>query len=91
MLTSTTLPNSLVAKSILRTVERNKTSLKEDTSVDGSDTRTVDARFLGLLLMLRKELKSRGTSPILIGMSARLERIFRLHGLGFLLSPEAGK
>jgi N-acetylglucosaminyldiphosphoundecaprenol N-acetyl-beta-D-mannosaminyltransferase len=64
---------------------------KKRIMIDFSDTRAIDARFLGLLLMLRKELKGTGTSPILIGMSARLERMFRLHGLGFLLSPEAGK
>jgi N-acetylglucosaminyldiphosphoundecaprenol N-acetyl-beta-D-mannosaminyltransferase len=53
--------------------------------VDFSNTRAIDARFLGLLLVLRKQLNSRCGSPILIGLSHRLRRIFRLNGLGFLL------
>jgi N-acetylglucosaminyldiphosphoundecaprenol N-acetyl-beta-D-mannosaminyltransferase len=53
--------------------------------VDFSNTRAIDARFLGLLLMLRKQLSSRCGSPVFIGLSHRLERVFRLNGLGFLL------
>jgi N-acetylglucosaminyldiphosphoundecaprenol N-acetyl-beta-D-mannosaminyltransferase len=46
----------------------------------------VDARFLGLLLMLRKRLKEEGKSLRLVGASSRLKKLFYLNGAGFLLS-----
>jgi len=55
--------------------------------VDLSDTRLIDARFLGLLLMLRKELRSRGSKLFFTGVSGAVERIFRLSELQFLLYP----
>jgi N-acetylglucosaminyldiphosphoundecaprenol N-acetyl-beta-D-mannosaminyltransferase len=58
---------------------------KQDIIVDLTNTRLIDARFLGLLLMLRKELKSRGARLTINGASRSVERIFRLHELGFLL------
>jgi N-acetylglucosaminyldiphosphoundecaprenol N-acetyl-beta-D-mannosaminyltransferase len=60
---------------------------KQNIIIDLSNTRLIDARFLGLLLMLRKELKSRGAKLILSGVSRGIERIFRLNELEFLLSP----
>jgi N-acetylglucosaminyldiphosphoundecaprenol N-acetyl-beta-D-mannosaminyltransferase len=54
--------------------------------IDFSETRAVDARFLGLLLMVRKQLKARGADLKLLGLSRRLERTFRLNGLEYLLS-----
>jgi N-acetylglucosaminyldiphosphoundecaprenol N-acetyl-beta-D-mannosaminyltransferase len=55
-------------------------------TVDLSHTQAVDARFLGLFLMLRKQLKSRQLSLKFVGLSRQLERQFRLNGLGYLLS-----
>jgi N-acetylglucosaminyldiphosphoundecaprenol N-acetyl-beta-D-mannosaminyltransferase len=55
-------------------------------TVDLSHTRLVDARFLGLLLMLRKRLKEQQLGLELAGVSSRLERWFHLNGVGFLLS-----
>jgi N-acetylglucosaminyldiphosphoundecaprenol N-acetyl-beta-D-mannosaminyltransferase len=55
--------------------------------VDLSRTRGVDARFLGLFLMLRKQLKSSGSGLRFVGVSRPLERQFALNGLGYLLSP----
>jgi N-acetylglucosaminyldiphosphoundecaprenol N-acetyl-beta-D-mannosaminyltransferase len=55
---------------------------------DLAQTRGIDARFFGLLLMVRKQLKGRGTVPQFIGLSPRLERAFRLHGLRYLLEAE---
>ena len=60
---------------------------KQDIIIDLSKTLLIDARFLGLLLMLRKELKSRGAKLIFNGVSRGIERIFRLNELEFLLSP----
>jgi N-acetylglucosaminyldiphosphoundecaprenol N-acetyl-beta-D-mannosaminyltransferase len=55
-------------------------------TVDLSNTRLVDARFLGLLLMLRKRLKEQQLGLELAGVSCRLEKLFHLNGAGFLLS-----
>jgi N-acetylglucosaminyldiphosphoundecaprenol N-acetyl-beta-D-mannosaminyltransferase len=55
--------------------------------VDLSDLQLIDARFLGLFLMLRKELKDRRRKLIFTGVSRSLEKIFRLNELDFLLSP----
>jgi N-acetylglucosaminyldiphosphoundecaprenol N-acetyl-beta-D-mannosaminyltransferase len=65
---------------------RDAIATKKLVVIDFLDTRAVDARFLGLLLMLRKKLSANGASPTFIGLSPRLERIFLLYGLGFLLS-----
>jgi len=63
---------------------------KQRITLDFSGTHAVDARFLGLLLMLRKKLKGSGANLIFSGMSPRLERLFRLNGLEFLLSSDKG-
>jgi N-acetylglucosaminyldiphosphoundecaprenol N-acetyl-beta-D-mannosaminyltransferase len=56
--------------------------------IDLAALRLVDTRFLGLLLMLRKTLKTRGMGLTLVGFSPRLERIFRLNGLSYLISKD---
>jgi N-acetylglucosaminyldiphosphoundecaprenol N-acetyl-beta-D-mannosaminyltransferase len=56
-----------------------------DVSVDVSQTRAIDHRFFGLLLMLRKELKKEGKNLRFTGVSARARRCFRLSGFEFLL------
>ena len=61
-------------------------SQKRAVVVDLSQTRAVDARFFGLLLMLRKQLKSRGAALQFQGVSSRLQRLFRLNALEYLLS-----
>jgi N-acetylglucosaminyldiphosphoundecaprenol N-acetyl-beta-D-mannosaminyltransferase len=63
-------------------------SQKRDLVVDLSQTRAIDARFFGLLLMLRKQLKGRGSALQFQGVSARLQRLFRLNALEFLLTAE---
>jgi N-acetylglucosaminyldiphosphoundecaprenol N-acetyl-beta-D-mannosaminyltransferase len=65
-------------------VTRNK-----QVVLDLAQTRAVDARFLGLLLMVRKDLKVRGGSLHLVGVSRRMRRTLRLNGLEFLL-PDSG-
>ena len=65
---------------------RDAVTMKKKIVVDFSNTHVIDARFLGLLLMLRKRLKGQGTSPKFVGLSPRLMRTFRFHGLGFLFS-----
>jgi len=71
-------------------VFRDALVTKKRVVIDFSDTRDIDARFLGLILMTRKKLKSNGLRLILTGLSPRLERMFRLYCLGFLLSSDQG-
>jgi N-acetylglucosaminyldiphosphoundecaprenol N-acetyl-beta-D-mannosaminyltransferase len=59
--------------------------------IDFTNTRAIDARFLGLLLMMRKTLKDDGEGPVLIGLSPELRRIFRLNGLEFLLPTDKAR
>jgi N-acetylglucosaminyldiphosphoundecaprenol N-acetyl-beta-D-mannosaminyltransferase len=58
---------------------------------DLSNLELIDARFLGLLLMLRKELKTRKAKLFFTGVSRSIKRIFCLSELEFLLSsPQPG-
>ena len=73
----------------------NAVATKKQIVIDFSGTCAIDARFLGLLLMLRKQLRVQNAVPRFIGISRRLERTFRLNGLGYLLEeatqgPEHG-
>jgi N-acetylglucosaminyldiphosphoundecaprenol N-acetyl-beta-D-mannosaminyltransferase len=63
---------------------------KKDIIIHLSDTFLIDARFLGLFLMLRKELTSRGSRLEFTGVPRAIERIFRLNELAFLLSNNFG-
>ena len=55
--------------------------------IDFSQTLAIDQRFLGLLLMVRKQLKACGADLKLAGISRELEKAFRLNGVEYLLSP----
>lgn len=55
-------------------------------TVNLADTTFIDARFLGLLFMLRKQLKGQCTQLIVTGLRPAVERLFRLHEAGFLLT-----
>ena len=73
---------------------REAIATKKQITLDFSDTRTIDARFLGLLLMLKKKLKNTDMAPIFVGLSPQLERIFRLNRFDFKPSardPDARK
>lgn len=59
----------------------------QDITINLSNTRSIDARFFGLLLMLRKETRTRGAKLAFTGVSSAIQRIFRLNELEFLLSP----
>jgi N-acetylglucosaminyldiphosphoundecaprenol N-acetyl-beta-D-mannosaminyltransferase len=58
--------------------------------IDLSRTEFIDARFFGLLLMLRKQLIERGAHLKFVGASSGIERIFRLNGIEFLLATDDG-
>jgi len=51
--------------------------------LDFSNVSAIDARFLGLLMMLAKQLEARGCISTFVGVSPLLARIFRLGGLEF--------
>jgi N-acetylglucosaminyldiphosphoundecaprenol N-acetyl-beta-D-mannosaminyltransferase len=65
---------------------RDAVGCQKPIEVDLSGTRAVDARFFGLFLMLRKQLRARETGLRFVGVSPALERLFRLNGIGYLLS-----
>jgi N-acetylglucosaminyldiphosphoundecaprenol N-acetyl-beta-D-mannosaminyltransferase len=79
---------SAVAQHVGRVVPvlREAIAAEKQLKFDLSALRDMDARFLGLLLMLRKTLKARGMALVLTGLSPGLERVFRLHGLDYLIS-----
>src|SRR5262249_2337881 len=54
--------------------------------IDLADTRVIDGRFLGLLLMVRKRLKGQGAKLKLVGVWPSMRRLFRPNGIDFLLS-----
>jgi N-acetylglucosaminyldiphosphoundecaprenol N-acetyl-beta-D-mannosaminyltransferase len=58
---------------------------KRNVVIDVSETKTIDPRFFGLLLMLRKGLTSSGRSLSFAGSSKRITRLFHLNGFAFLL------
>ncbi|EAQ34206.1 N-acetyl-mannosamine transferase [Nitrobacter sp. Nb-311A] len=53
--------------------------------IDLSKTEYLDARFIGLLLMVRKRLNGRGESLHFAGASPRMRRLFRLNRFEYLL------
>lgn len=79
---------SAVARHVGRVIPvlREAIATEKRLKIDLSALQDIDARFLGLLLMLRKTLKGRGRALVLTGLSPGLERVFRLNGLDYLIS-----
>jgi N-acetylglucosaminyldiphosphoundecaprenol N-acetyl-beta-D-mannosaminyltransferase len=67
---------------------RNALNTKKQITVDISNTSSVDSRFFGLFLMVRKQLATQGKQLRFTGISPRVRRIFRLNRFEFLLSHE---
>jgi N-acetylglucosaminyldiphosphoundecaprenol N-acetyl-beta-D-mannosaminyltransferase len=65
---------------------RNAIAANKSITIDFADVTWVDARFLGLLLVLIKTVKGIG----LTGLSPKAQRVFRLNGLEFLLRCDKG-
>lgn len=63
-------------------------SSRRDVTIDLSNVHQIDARFLGLMLMLRKELGNRGAKLKFATVPRSIRRIFYLSELEFLLSAE---
>jgi exosortase D (VPLPA-CTERM-specific) len=70
---------------------RDALAAKNNIVIDLSNTRTIDARFLGLLLMVRKSAKKQSVDAKFVGASSRLQKIFQLNGLEFLLASDRPK
>jgi len=68
---------------------RNAAACKNNIAIDLSGTCAIDQRFLGLLLMLRKQAKKQGGKLTFTGASARLAKLFRLNGAEFLLASSS--
>jgi N-acetylglucosaminyldiphosphoundecaprenol N-acetyl-beta-D-mannosaminyltransferase len=69
-------------------VFREALTFKKDVIIDFSNICAVDARFIGLLLMLRKVLRGQNRGAICKGMSPSVTKIMQLHGVEFMLSAE---
>ncbi len=54
--------------------------------IDVSRVSSVDPRFFGLFLMIRKQLAGRGMKLNITGAGPKVRRIFRLNRFGLLLS-----
>jgi N-acetylglucosaminyldiphosphoundecaprenol N-acetyl-beta-D-mannosaminyltransferase len=64
-------------------VFRRAIATSRQITLDFSKTRVIDARFLGLLLMLKKNVRCLGSTVGFVGLSPCLQRIFRLNRLEF--------
>jgi N-acetylglucosaminyldiphosphoundecaprenol N-acetyl-beta-D-mannosaminyltransferase len=90
-----TVTISLVGPATARHIETIISAFKGATvtgrsiQVEFPGTTAVDARFLGLLLVLIKTGKAAGVKVTLVGLTPRLELMFRLNGLGYLLSSDS--
>ena len=76
------------APSINHAIVRFQQALRLDKPLvvlDLAAVRSIDQRFFGLILMLRKALQQRGAALLFVGVSDRLRRLFQLNELGFLL------
>lgn len=67
---------------------RDLAANKRTIQINLANVSMIDARFLGLLLMLKKQAKKQNADLVLIGASFALRAIFRVNGVGFLLGPE---
>lgn len=61
-------------------VLRKAIATNKKITLDFSNIRAIDARFLGLLLMLSKKQKSTGVIVVYAGLIPRLSKIFNLNG-----------
>lgn len=62
---------------------REAAATRKQVTLDFSNIQAIDARFLGLLLMLKKKLKAHGAALKFTGVSPLLQKVFYLGGLEF--------
>jgi len=68
---------------------RDVVAAAKDVVINFTGIRMMDARFIGLLLMLDKQLKKQKLHLRFTGVPPKIEKIFRLNGFGFLLRTES--
>lgn len=59
---------------------------KKRITIDFTNTVGIDARFMGLLLLMRKAVRDEGGELVLIGLSRSLLTLFQLNGADFMIS-----
>jgi N-acetylglucosaminyldiphosphoundecaprenol N-acetyl-beta-D-mannosaminyltransferase len=59
-----------------------------DVAIDISQIESIDPRYFGLILMLRKQIKNNGKILKITGASKKFVRIFQFNGFRFLLEPD---
>ena len=84
------LSGAAIARQVDKAISYFRSALdkNKEIQIDLSHTRSVDPRFFGLFLMLRKQLLSQGNCLHFTGATPRIKRIFRLNGFEFLLPAE---
>jgi N-acetylglucosaminyldiphosphoundecaprenol N-acetyl-beta-D-mannosaminyltransferase len=75
-----------VTKSI--PIFRSLVAEDRNVAINISQIESIDPRYFGLLLMLRKQIKKNGKILKFTGVSKKAVRIFRFNGFGFLLEPD---
>jgi N-acetylglucosaminyldiphosphoundecaprenol N-acetyl-beta-D-mannosaminyltransferase len=88
-----TLSGAATAPSARRAIPlfRGALAAKKAIRIDLSGACAIDARFLGLCMMLKKLAMKQGTDLQFIGASSPLRRSFRLHGVDYLLSSNQSR
>jgi N-acetylglucosaminyldiphosphoundecaprenol N-acetyl-beta-D-mannosaminyltransferase len=83
-----TLSGSAIAENIVGATSQFRDALaaEKDIVIDCSRVGPLDPRFVGLLLMVRKQLAFRNQSLHFVNVQSALRRALRLNGFGFLLS-----
>jgi N-acetylglucosaminyldiphosphoundecaprenol N-acetyl-beta-D-mannosaminyltransferase len=68
---------------------RQACALRKPLLLDLTEIRTIDPRFFGLLLMVRKQIRSQGLSLTFVGVTRKIHRLFSVNGFGFLLESQS--
>ena len=76
------LAGSLTASNVEKAAAVFRAAISDNSEVvvDLSGARAVDARFVGMFLMLEKSLKLKGRGAVFVGASRRVEFLMRLYG-----------
>jgi N-acetylglucosaminyldiphosphoundecaprenol N-acetyl-beta-D-mannosaminyltransferase len=85
------LNGAAVAQHVVKALPHFQDALNADKSIviDFADTCSIDARFIGLLLMLNKQLLARQLQLTLTGVQRHIAKILCLNGFDFLLSAKS--
>ena len=87
------LAGSLTSGNVEKAVAAFRVAVSDDTEVvvDLSKARAVDARFVGMFLMLEKTLRLSGRRAVFVGASRRVAFLMRLYGFPVLRAAPTPK